>query len=106
MEGFPTTLMFKRAKKPAEPVIVEIAYQEKISRFFIFRVLWVPAILLPFIVYGLWFSALNILHVVYMLLLGERSRTLFDREMEVIRYYAGWQAYLRFFTNARPAILL
>lgn len=98
--------MFKRTKKQAEPVVVEIAYQEKISRFFIFRCLWVPVIILPFAVYGIWFTVLSILHFVYMLLLGERSRALFDREMDVIRYYARWQAYLRFFTNARPAILL
>ncbi len=98
--------MFKRTKKQVEPVIVEVAYQEKISRFFIFRCLWVPVIILPFAVYGIWFGVLSILHFVYMLLLGERSRSLFDREMDVVRYYARWQAYLRFFTNARPAILL
>ncbi len=106
MKGFPTSSMFNRKKKITEAVIVEIAYQEKISRFFIFRCLWVPVILLPFMVYGVWFAVLSILHFVYMLLLGERSRSLFDHEMDVIRYYAKWQAYLRFFTNTRPAILL
>ena len=98
--------MFKRTKKPAAPVTVEIAFETKISRFFIFRILWVPVIILPFIVYAFWFSVLSVIHFFYMLVLGERSRELFDREMEVIRYLAHWQAYLRFFTNVRPAILL
>lgn len=106
MRTFPRTSMFNRKKKPAESVTVDIIYEQKISRVFIFRVLWVPVIILPFVVYGFWFSVLSVLHFVYMLLLGQRSRELFDREMDVVRYLARWQAYLRFFTNVRPSILL
>lgn len=99
-------MMFKRSKKPVEPVVCDVRFEPKISRLFIFRFLWAPVIMVPFMAYAVWFGLLSLLHFVYMLLLGKRSRDLFDLEMDVVRYMVRWQMYLRFFTDKRPTILL
>lgn len=100
--------MFGRSNKnvtPKNPVMIDVAFEQKISRLFIFRCLWVIAIAIPFAVYSIWFGLLTIVHFFHMLLLGERSRAIFDRQMEYIRYMLTWHAYLRFFTNHRPDVL-
>lgn len=103
---FSHLLMFNRKKKIAEAVTLNVAYEEKISRVFIFRFLWVPVIIAPFALYSIWFALLSFIHFFYMLVLGARSKKLFDHQMTVIRYLVEWQLYLRFFTNKRPNVLL
>lgn len=98
--------MFNRTKKVVPAVTVDIVFESKISRWFIFRFLWIPVIIVPFAIYGIWFGFLSFVHFFYMLVLGQRSRDIFDGQMNVVRYFARWQAYIRYFTNVRPEILI
>lgn len=99
--------MFGRSKNASvkNPIIIDVAFEQKISRLFIFRFLWIVPVIIPFCVYSIWFSLLCIVHFFHMLLLGERSRAIFDRQLEYVRYMLTWHGYLRFFTNHRPDVL-
>jgi len=100
----PACDMFKSTKKK-KAVTIDIAFEKKVSRLFIFRFLWVIPIIVPFFVYNIWFSILSIVQFFHMLIFGERSKSLFEKQMHFVRYVVAWQAYTRFFTNARPAVL-
>lgn len=97
--------MFKHKKKVPAIVRVDIDFEPKISRLFIFRCLWIPVIAIPFIVFAIWFGILSFVHFFYMLILGKRSRDIYDHQMAFIRYMAGWQGYLKYFTNGHPKVL-
>ncbi len=85
-------------------VRVDIDFDKKISRLFVFRCLWVPVVIIPFAVAGIWFSILSFIHFWYMLILGQRSKDIWDHQILVIRYYANWQGYMKYFVNGRPLV--
>jgi hypothetical protein len=87
--------------KPSD-ITVDIKYTEKISRLFIFRCLWLIIAVWPLALLGLWFGILSFVHFWYMLILGERSKGIFTRQLGIIRFFASWHAYLRYFINGRP----
>lgn len=94
-----------RKKKPLKSVRIEIDFQPKISRWFIFRCLWVAAVIAPLTIYSIWYSILSVVHFFYMLVLGERSESIFEKQMAFITYAIRWQMYLKYFTNERPEVL-
>ncbi len=96
--------MFKNKKMKA-PVVIDIVFEERISRLFIFRLLWVVPIIVPMAAYTLLFGLQSIVQFLHMLVLGKRSKSLFEHQMHYVRYAAGWEAYTRYFTNARPPVL-
>jgi hypothetical protein len=97
--------MFGKKKKALEgQVHVDIVFEKKISRLFIFRCLWMPVVIIPFAIAGIWFSLLSFIHFWYMLILGNRSQDIWAHQIHAIRYFAGWQGYLRYFTNSHPRI--
>lgn len=97
--------MFGKKKKSLEGMVhVDIAFEKKISRLFIFRCLWMPVVIIPFAIAGIWFGVLSFVHFWYMLILGARSTDIWAHQLHVIRYFAGWQGYLRFFVNGHPRI--
>ncbi len=96
--------MFQK-KKPVNKVRIEIDFQPKISRWFLFRFLWVPVVLVPLALYSCWYAILSLVHFFHMLVFGERSESIFVQQLQFINFAARWQAYLKFFTNERPEIL-
>ncbi len=86
-------------------VRIEVDFQPTISRLFIFRCLWVPAMIVPLAVYSLWFALLTFVHFFHMLALGERSKAIFVRQLRYINFIGRWQLYLKYYTNERPVIL-
>ncbi|MSR67606.1 DUF4389 domain-containing protein [Candidatus Peribacteria bacterium] len=96
--------MFQK-KKPAHKVRLEIDFQPKISRWFIFRFLWIIPVIIPLAIYAAWFWLLSFVHFFYMLLLGERSESIFRKQLAFINFGFRWQAYLKYYTNERPVIL-
>jgi len=98
--------MFGSLKKSKDkPMVhIKIDFEKSISRWFIFRFLWVPIIIIPVIICGLWFGILSFVHFWYMLILGKRSEDVWVYQMHVINYMASWQAYMRFFVNRHPKV--
>lgn len=96
--------MFQK-KKPANKVRIEIDFQPRISRLFIFRFLWIVPVIVPLALYAFWFGILSFVHFFYMLVLGERSASLFQKQLAFLNFAFRWQAYLKYFTNERPMIL-
>jgi hypothetical protein len=97
--------MFGKKKSAKNSVSIDIAFEPKISRLFIFRCLWIPVIIIPLALYGIWFAILSFVHFWYMLVLGKRSRDIFDTQLEFIRFAGGWQAYMKYYVNEHPDIL-
>lgn len=94
-----------KSKKAKNALAIDIVYEEKISRLFIFRFLWIPVVIIPIAAYSAWFALFAIVQFVHMLFLGKRSKSIFDRQLHYVRYVYGWQAYLRYFINTHPVIL-
>lgn len=93
-------------KEHSEHILrVEIDFEPKISRWFIFRFLWVPAIVIPLIVYAVVYGLLELVHFFYMLFFGKRHKDIFNRQLHFIHYAGGWQGYLKYFTNGHPPVL-
>lgn len=96
--------MFQK-KKSKNSITIDIVYEETISRLFIFRFLWIVPVIIPMALYTFLFGLQSVVQFLHMLVLGKRSKILFDHQMHYIRYAAAWQAYTRYFTNVRPVIL-
>ena len=96
--------MFQKKQKPE--LTIDIAYHPMISRWFIFRMLWVIVAIWPMWLIGIWFGLLSFVHFWHMLILGERSEPIWKRQLICIRYYSAWTAYLHFFIDTRPSFWL
>lgn len=92
-------------KKPVKSVRIEIDFQPRISRWFIFRFLWIPVIMVQIAVYAIWFGILSFIHFFYMLVLGERSASIFVKQLRFINFAGRWQAYLKYYVNDHPSVL-
>lgn len=96
--------MFQK-KKPLKKVRLEIDFQPKISRWFLFRFLWIVPVIVPLALYAAWFGLLSFVHFFFMLLLGERSEPIFRKQLAFLNFGFQWQAYFKYYTNERPEIL-
>ncbi len=81
---------------------INFDYSENISRLFIFRGLWVFAIMIQIFLLGLWVGILNFFHFFHMLFLGKRSPAMWGPMARLYRWLISWQAYIKAVTDKRP----
>ncbi len=87
-------------KKPE--LTIDFVFHRKISRLFIFRFLWLVIAIWPLALLGIWFAILSFVQFWHMLILGERSEAVWVKQIGLIRFFATWQAYLKYFIDTRP----
>lgn len=79
--------------------------QEKVSRLFILRFLrWIIQYFV-YIVWGIVFSVIFIVHVVYMLILGKRNRRMWNAQVRFIRHFTKWSLYTSGIIDRRPDLI-
>ncbi len=83
---------------------LEIPYREKISRLFIFRMLWVFVLVWPGMLIGIWIYVVGILEFFYMLILGKRQRTLWENCRRYFVWTMDWNCYMGTLTDKRPSL--
>ncbi len=86
-------------------VLFSAKFEKRISRWFVFRFLWVFVEGWVMIVWGLWIAIISSLHFFYMLFMGRRNRAFWDMEMHFYRHCIKWQAYLKYLSNGRPKFI-
>lgn len=77
-------------------------FDPKVSRFFIFRFLWLIIEYRIILVWSIIISIVMILHRLYMLIFWKRLRDLRDMEIRYRRHIIKWKAYLSGTTDKRP----
>lgn len=93
-------------KQPLPTTVeVKVEFGERISRLFIFRCLWMWVMVWPLLVWCVWVGLLNFVHFWYMLLLGKRSKTIWDSVVRFHRHVNKWQYYFKNLTNKRPKFI-
>ena len=80
----------------------EAAYEEKISRLFIFRGLYLFIEMWVIMVWAMWIGLVAFVHFFYMLILGKRNKTLWQKFYRFSRHMSKWQSYLNALTDKRP----
>jgi len=86
-------------------VKVDVEYSERVSRLFIFRFLWVFIMMWPLWLWSIWIGILNLLHFFYMLILGKRSKSLWESNTRFFRHVIKWQYYFKAITDQRPKFI-
>ena len=86
-------------------VTFSVKFEPRISRWFVFRGLWIVLEIWVMFVWALWISIIGFLHFWYMLFLGKRHRAFWDMEMHFYRHCIKWQAYLKYLSNGRPKLI-
>ena len=77
-------------------------FEEKISRLFVFRVLFYIPLYFIAIVWGFLFALSAIFHWFYMLILGKRNLFLWTVYMRFNRTFSKWSSYISGITDKRP----
>jgi len=80
----------------------EVPYNEKISRLFIFRFLWVYILIWPMIPMAIYVGIVNFLHFFYQLVLGKRNKGMWELHVRMFKWFVKWQTYLGLMTDKRP----
>ena len=83
----------------------EAPYEQKISRLFIFRGLWMFIEMWVIMVWAMWLSIINFVHFWYMLILGKRCESLWKKNLRFSRHMNKWQAYLMTLVDKRPEFI-
>jgi hypothetical protein len=89
----------------AASTVYSVTFEPKISRWFVFRSLWMVVEIWVMIGWSLWIAIIGFLHFWYMLILGRRNRGFWDMEMHFFRHSIKWQAYLQKLSNGRPKFI-
>lgn len=98
------------AEKEKDPnakstLYLDVEYQDKISRLFIFRPLWMLIEMWVIWVWSIWYGLVTFVHFWYMLILGKRSEAMWKKQLRFFRHMSKWQAYLMWLTNERPKFI-
>lgn len=81
-------------------------WKKPISRLFVFRFLWL-ILQWPIIsIRSMWYSIITILHILLMLIHGERNKTLRDKQTRFRRHVIAWKAYICGIVDQRPELLV
>lgn len=83
---------------------LEVQFSEKISRLFIFRFLWAYILWIPIIPLAIWVCIITFVHFWYMLILGKRSKSMWDTSVRFLTWMTQWQSYLGNHTDMRPGL--
>jgi len=85
-------------------VVINEEFSEKISRLFIFRFLWIYPLMFVMIVWGIWINIIEFFHFWYMLILGKRNRTMWEKKVKFFNHITKWQSYFMSITDKRPPL--
>jgi len=83
----------------------EAPFEERISRLFMFRFLWLYVEVWVVMVWGMWMGIINFLHFWYMLFLGKRHEGFWKKKLRFMRNISKWQAYIMTLTDKRPKFI-
>ena len=86
-------------------VTYSVTFEERISRLFIFRFLWIYIEIWVMFVWAIWFNIANVLQFLFMFIMGKRSKTLWDAQMRYMRNMIKWQSYIMAVSNGRPKFI-
>lgn len=84
---------------------LEVDFQEKISRLFIFRGLWGFIMVWPIMLWRIWYGIVNFLHFWYMLILGKRNKSLWESQVRFHNHITKWNSYFNCLSNKRPKFI-
>lgn len=84
---------------------LEIPWREDISRLFIFRPLWMFIFMWVFWVWAMWISIITFIQFWYMLILGKKQKTLWEKNVRFVRAQTKWNAYFQNLTDKRPKFI-
>jgi len=84
---------------------LEAVYEEKVSRMFVLRLLWMFPMYFVFIVYGTIASVASIIHRFYMIINWHRNKFLWTIRLRFTRTYTKWSAYISWHIDKRPEII-
>ena len=85
-----------------EQINLDVPFEGKISRLFIFRGLYVFLLFFVIIPLVVWVGFLNMLHFWYMLILGKRQEFIWRQNVKFFVWISKWQAYLNAYVDLRP----
>jgi len=81
---------------------IEVPFEEKISRLFFFRFLWVYLLIFPLMPMAIYLGIVNFLHFFHKLFLGKRNKGMWDLQVRFLKWILSWQTYLGAITDQRP----
>lgn len=83
-------------------VTIDVKYEERISRLFIFRFLRMFIEIWILYVWMFWLFLISVVHFFHMLILGKRQEMLWKKQLRFFRHLQKWNAYLWNLTNVTP----
>lgn len=89
----------------ASTVSIEFTYTEKVSRLFIFRLLWLIIQWPIMYIRGIWFTIIWILQLLHMLVMGQRERSLWNKTTRYVRHATKRYGYILWMTDRLPKII-
>jgi len=84
---------------------LEVPFEEKISRLFIFRFLWIYIAMWPILVWAIWIGLVSFVHFWYMLVLGTRHHGMWSSKIRFFRHVTKWQSYINNYIDQRPKFI-
>lgn len=89
----------------SSPVTYNVEFEERISRLFIFRFLWIYIEMWVLFVWMIWIAVLSFIQVLHMFILGKRNKSIWTSQLRFHRHMVKWQAYLNLLSNGRPKFI-
>lgn len=84
---------------------VEVPFDPKISRLFVFRFLWMFIEGWVLYVWSLWMAILLFLQFWYQLFTGKRHQGMWNRHLRYFRHMTKWNSYLMWLSDKRPKFI-
>jgi len=90
---------------PLTEATVQVPFELKISRLFVFRFLWMFLQIWVLYVWGVWLMILTIGQFFYQLFTGNRHQGLWNRMMRYFRHTTKWNAYFMWLSDKPPKFI-
>ncbi len=84
---------------------LELEYEEKVSRLFFLRFLWLIIEYWIILVRSIWIGLISIIHFFYMIILGKRNKNLWDQTYRYLRHVTKRGMYIKWVTDKRPEFI-
>jgi hypothetical protein len=92
-----------KSTKPLD-VDVKVPYREEVSRWFVFRFLWLFPLVPVLWIWMIWIGIVTFLQFWYMLFTGRRQAWLWEHMVMLFRYTTRWNGYFNLVTDKRPLV--
>ncbi|MFA6523684.1 MAG: DUF4389 domain-containing protein [Candidatus Peribacteraceae bacterium] len=83
----------------------DATYSKRISRLFFLRPLWMLIEMWVLMTWGFLVCVIRFLHFFYMIVLGRRSKALWEMQLRFLRHVSLWKAYMCAITDKRPKFI-